>query len=69
MAKPNPDFDAFTRTVDKLLSVSHDELKRRLETYKEEAAKNPTRSGPKPKTKDIQRRDEVHVPQSSTVAT
>jgi hypothetical protein len=46
----NPEFDAFTRTLDKLLSVSHDELKRRMDAYKRKAAKNPNRRGPKPKS-------------------
>jgi len=47
----NPEYDAFTRTIDKLLSVSHDELKRRMEAYKKQAAKNPRKRGPKPKSK------------------
>jgi hypothetical protein len=47
----NPEYDAFTRTLDKLLSVSHDELKKRMDAYKREAAKNPVRRGPKPKVK------------------
>jgi len=51
LAQSNPEFDAFTRTLDKLLSVSHDELKRRMNAYKREAAKNPNRRGPKPKVK------------------
>lgn len=52
MTKANPEFDAFTRTMDKLLSVSHDELKRRMDAYKRKAAKNPRKRGPKPKAKD-----------------
>ena len=32
-----------------VLSVSHDELKRRLEAEREKAALNPNRRGPKPK--------------------
>ena len=48
----NPEFDAFTRTMYKLLAVSHEELKRRMEAYKERAAKNPRKRGPKPKRKD-----------------
>jgi hypothetical protein len=47
----NPEFDAFKRTMDQLLSVSHDELKRRMEAYREEVAKNPSKRGPKPKRK------------------
>jgi hypothetical protein len=41
----NPEFDAFTRTMDKLLTVSHDELKRRMEEYKKQAAKRVPRRG------------------------
>jgi len=51
MPERNSEFDAFTRTIDKLLTVSHDELKRRMEAYKEQAAKNPRKRGPKPKEK------------------
>jgi hypothetical protein len=51
MREPNPEFDAFTRSIDKILTVSHAELKRRMEAYKEQAAKNPRKRGPKPKTK------------------
>lgn len=46
----NPEYDAFTRTLDKILTVSKDELNRRMELYQREAAKNPKRRGPKPKT-------------------
>jgi hypothetical protein len=49
--KSNPEFDAFTRTMDQLLSVSHDELKRRMAAYKRKADKNPNKRGPKPKAK------------------
>lgn len=45
----NPEFERFNRTMDKLLSVSHEELKRRMDAYKEQAAKNPRKRGPKPK--------------------
>jgi hypothetical protein len=51
MREPNPEFEAFTRTMDHILTVSHDELKRRMEAYKEQAAKNRRKRGPKPKTK------------------
>jgi hypothetical protein len=47
----NPEYEVFTRTLDKLLSVSHDELKKRMDAYKKESAKNPNRRGPKPKAK------------------
>jgi len=47
MPRANPEFDAFNRTMDQLLSVSHDELKRRMNAYKAESEKNPNRRGPK----------------------
>jgi hypothetical protein len=50
MCEPNPEFEALTRTIDKILTVSHDELKRRMEAYKQQAAKNPRKRGPKPKS-------------------
>jgi hypothetical protein len=40
-------FDALTK---RLLSVSKDTLNERLADYKERAAQNPNRRGPKPKT-------------------
>jgi hypothetical protein len=52
----NPEFDAFDRTMGQLLSVSHDELKRRMDAYKTQAAKNPNKRGPKPKIKNRKRR-------------
>ncbi|HUO32110.1 MAG TPA: hypothetical protein VMU80_23020 [Bryobacteraceae bacterium] len=45
----NPEFDAFNRTMGALLSVSHEELQRRMKAYKNQAAKNPKKRGPKPK--------------------
>ena len=51
MSASNPEYEAFTRTLDKLLTVSHDELKKRMEAYQREAAKNPNRRGPKRKIK------------------
>jgi hypothetical protein len=45
----NPEFAAFDHTMGKLLSVSHEELQRRMEAYKKRAAKNPRKRGPKPK--------------------
>jgi hypothetical protein len=53
----NLEFDAFNRTMDQLLSVSHDELKRRMDAYKKESAKNPNRRGPKPKRKNTKSRN------------
>jgi len=45
------EFDAFDETMSKVLSVNHEELKRRMEAYREQAAKNPHKRGPKPKVK------------------
>jgi hypothetical protein len=48
---PNPEFQAFDRTMGKILSVSHDELKRRMEEYNKRARENPHKRGPKSKSK------------------
>jgi hypothetical protein len=45
--------DRFNATVDRLLSVSHEEMQRRLNTYKKQAAQNPHKRGPKPKAKPL----------------
>jgi hypothetical protein len=50
MPQPNTEFDAFTKTMDKLLTVSPEELKRRLAAHKEQADKNPRKRGPKKRT-------------------
>lgn len=44
-------FKRFDATVKTLLSVSHDELMRREQEYKKQAALNPRKRGPKPKRK------------------
>jgi hypothetical protein len=49
--RPNPEFDAFTKLVDRMLLISHTEVLRRETKYQEEAAKNPRRRGPKRKLK------------------
>jgi hypothetical protein len=51
MKKPNPEFDEFTKLVDRALSVSHTEIVRREKDYQEQAAQNPKRRGPKRKVK------------------
>ncbi|MBV8775426.1 MAG: hypothetical protein JO166_24295 [Deltaproteobacteria bacterium] len=56
-SKPNPEFDAFTRTVDKLLSVPREELQRREKEYREKVARNPRKRGPKKKIKPSASRD------------
>jgi hypothetical protein len=50
-SKSNPEFDAFTRTVDRLLAVPREELQRREREYRERAAQNPCKRGPKKKLK------------------
>ena len=49
--KTNPEFDAFTRTVDRLLSVPKAEILRRETEYRKQADQNPHKRGPKPKRK------------------
>ena len=49
--KTNPEFDAFTNAVDRLLAVPRDELKRREKEYREKVARNPRKRGPKSKAK------------------
>lgn len=44
-------FTRFNNAVKSLLSVSREELLRREKAYKEQAAKNPNRRGPKRKAK------------------
>ena len=46
---PKSEFDAFTSTVDRLLSVSHSEIQKREQEYQKQAAKNPHKRGPRPK--------------------
>jgi hypothetical protein len=46
-----PGIDRFNAAMDKILSVSHEEMERRLEAYKRQAAQNPHKRGPKPKAK------------------
>lgn len=49
--KPNPEFDAFTDTIDRLLSVSREEMLRRETEYRDQVAQNPRKRGPKKKIK------------------
>ncbi|HKV53734.1 MAG TPA: hypothetical protein VJN94_03740 [Candidatus Binataceae bacterium] len=56
-SKTNPEFDEFTRTVDKLLSVPREELQRREKEYREQVARNPRKRGPKKKLKSSASRD------------
>jgi hypothetical protein len=49
--KPQTEFDAFTKLVDRVLSVPHREIVRREKEYQKQAAQNPKRRGPKRKVK------------------
>lgn len=48
-----PKMDRFNETMDKILSVSHEEIQRRLKAYKKQATQNPHKRGPKPKAKPL----------------
>lgn len=45
--KPESEFDAFTRVVDKVLSVPKAEILRREAEYRKQADANPRKRGPK----------------------
>lgn len=47
--KHESEFDAFTRVVDKVLSVPKSEILRREAEYRKKADQNPRKRGPKPK--------------------
>jgi hypothetical protein len=49
--KRNPEFDAFTSTVDRLLAVPREEIQRREKEYRKQVEQNPRRRGPKRKIK------------------
>jgi hypothetical protein len=51
MAVMTKEFTTFTALVDRVLSVPHYEIQRRVEEHRKEAAKNPHKRGPKPKRK------------------
>jgi hypothetical protein len=40
-SKPNPEFDEFTKIIDRALSVPHSEILRREKEYQERAEQNP----------------------------
>ena len=49
----NPEFEAFTRTVDRLLAVPKAEILRREAEYRKQADANPHKRGPKPKATSL----------------
>jgi hypothetical protein len=52
-------FARFDGAMKKALSVSHDELKRRIEAERRKAALNPRKRGPKPQGKDLNIRSQA----------
>ena len=48
--KHSAEYNAFTSLVDQVLTVSHEEMKRREAEYKKQADANPRKRGPKRKT-------------------
>jgi len=44
-------FHRFREVTKAVLAVPHSEIKKRIEEHRTEAAKNPNRRGPKPKTR------------------
>jgi hypothetical protein len=51
MGRRTKECQAFTSLVDRLLTVSKEELDRRIVAYREKADKNPNKRGPKPALK------------------
>ena len=51
MARPSKEFQAFDQTMKRLLAVPRATLERRMAEYREQAAQNPNKRGPKPKIK------------------
>lgn len=51
MARPSKEFQAFRNLTDRLLSVPRRTLEEREAHYREQAARNPKKRGPKPKVK------------------
>jgi len=49
MARPSKEYTEFVKLTDKLLSVPRAELQKREEQYREKAAQNPNKRGPKRK--------------------
>ena len=49
--KPSSGYENFTNLVDRVLTVSHEEIKRREAEYKRWADANPRKRGPKRKVK------------------
>jgi hypothetical protein len=54
--KHSAEYRKFTNLVDHLMSVPHEEIKRREAEYKKQADANPNKRGPKPGTKKKKRK-------------
>ena len=50
MGRPTKEFQAFRDLTDRLLAVPRATMEARLAEYRETAAKNPNKRGPKPKS-------------------
>jgi len=48
-SKTPKEFQRFTNVVERLLLVPRGEIQKRIERYREQAANNPRKRGPKPK--------------------
>ena len=48
---PSREYEKFEQLIDRLLLVPRTVVEARLKAYRERAAKNPVRRGPKPKTR------------------
>jgi hypothetical protein len=51
MARPSKEYEAFRDLTDKLLAVPKSVVDQRKAAYREQAAQNPRKRGPKPKVK------------------
>jgi hypothetical protein len=51
--KHSAEYEEFTRIVDRVLSVPHDVLKKRIDAERKRSAAKTVRPGPKPKRKTI----------------
>ena len=49
MARQSKEYRAFTQFIDRLLAVPRATIEQRMAEYRERAAKNPRKRGPKPK--------------------
>jgi predicted RNA binding protein len=65
--KHSEEYNRFTNLVDRLMSVSHEEMQRREAEYRKQAEANPRRRGPKPGTK--RKRKAVMPPSADHEAT